>query len=49
MNKEKRTWYIWIQNSVTGETKCKIFKGNDFGYASREAFEFSANGLSLCG
>ena len=38
---EKRTWHIWIKNSVTGEVKCKIVKGNNFGYAGRGAFEFS--------
>ena len=32
---------MWIQNAETGETRCKIFKGNNFGYAARAAFEFS--------
>tara|TARA_R110000824_G_scaffold62527_2_gene165501 strand:- start:780 stop:995 length:216 start_codon:yes stop_codon:yes gene_type:complete len=41
MNKEKRTWHIWVQNSETGEVRCKIVKGNDFGHAGRAAFEFS--------
>jgi len=37
----KRTWHIWIKNSVTGEVKCKLFKGNDFTTAIRVAFELS--------
>jgi len=41
MSEKKRIWHIWIQNSTTGETKCKIFKGNNFGFAGRAAFEFS--------
>ena len=41
MNEKKRTWHIWVRNSVTGEVRCKIFKGSNFGYAAREAFELS--------
>ena len=41
MNKQKRTWHIWIQNSETQEVQCKTFEGNDFGYAARKAFEMS--------
>ena len=41
MNEKKRTWHIWIKNSVTGEVKCKLFKGKDFGHAGRAAFELS--------
>ena len=41
MKKEKRTWHIWVKNSATGEVRCKIFKGRNFGYAARGAFELS--------
>jgi len=41
MKKEKRTWHIWVKNSETGEVRCKIFKGKDFGFAGRAAFELS--------
>ena len=39
--KEKRVWHIWIQNIETGENRCKIYKGINFGFAGRAAFEFS--------
>jgi len=39
--KEKHTWHIWVQNSKTGEVRCKLVKGNNFGYAGRAAFEYS--------
>jgi len=49
MNKQKRTWHIWIQNSETKETKCKTFEGNDFGYAGRKAFEMSGKMRNITG
>ena len=41
MSEKKRTWHIWVKNSVTGEVRCKIFKGKNFGFAGRDAFELS--------
>jgi len=41
MSEKKRTWHIWVKNSETGEVRCKIFKGSNFGYAARGAFELS--------
>ena len=41
MNEKKRTWHIWVKNNETGEVRCKIFKGRNFGQAARAAFELS--------
>ena len=41
MSKEKRIWHIWVQNAETGETRCKVYKGINFGFAIGAAFEFS--------